>query len=258
MYELPTLMVAPTGARRTKQDHPALPVTTAEIVAEAKACYEAGADGLHLHVRDAAGEHTLDVGLYRETLQELGSAVPDLAVQITTEAVGIYSPLEQRNVVDELQPGLVSISIAEMAADPDTSAVIEFYQNCAAQEINVQHILYSPDQVTDLFDWMSRASLIDNELQLLFVLGRYTHGQVSDPSLLLEFLDRIVNHETNPANIDWGLCAFGQQETACLTAARRAGGKMRVGFENSLWNDDGSVAANNAERVAEIVRHADL
>jgi len=256
--KLPTLMVAPTGARRTKQDHPALPVSIKEIVAEARACYEAGADGIHLHVRDEQGEHTIDVGLYREALSQLSAEVPDMAVQVTTEAVGRYSPADQRNLVEELKPKLVSISIAEMTADPSESAVINFYQQCAVGGVGVQHILYSPDEVTVLFDWMSRANLLDSELQLLFVLGRYTSGQVSDPALLAEFLSRIHSIPMNPTNIDWGLCAFGQHETSCLKAARQAGGKMRVGFENSLWNHDGSIAANNAERVAEVVLHTAL
>ena len=42
----------------------------------------------------------------------------------------------------------------------------------------------------------------------------------------------------------------GAQETARLIV--EAGGKARVGFENSLWNADGSVAADNAERVRAI------
>ena len=258
MGVLPTLMVAPNGARRTKKDHPALPMTIAETVADALECYRAGADGLHLHVRNEHGTHSLDIGLYREALQELSNAVPDLAVQITTEAVGIYTPEEQRHVVMELQPALVSISIAEMTADSDEAAVIDFYRSCADSGINVQHILYEPDEVSVLYKWMSRANLLEKELQLLFVLGRYTLGQVSDPALLTAFLNSMVSEESPPPNIDWGLCAFGQQETACLTAARQAGGKMRVGFENSLWNHDGSVAANNAERVAEVVKHSGL
>ena len=38
MTGLPSLMVAPNGARRSKSDHPALPVTLPEIVATARAC----------------------------------------------------------------------------------------------------------------------------------------------------------------------------------------------------------------------------
>ena len=48
---------------------------------------------------------------------------------------------------------------------------------------------------------------------------------------------------------DWAVCAFGQGETASLRAAHAAGGKLRVGFENSLVNEDGSIARDNAERV---------
>ncbi|MEO0829677.1 MAG: 3-keto-5-aminohexanoate cleavage protein, partial [Pseudomonadota bacterium] len=53
-------------------------------------------------------------------------------------------------------------------------------------------------------------------------------------------------------NLDWMVCAFGPAETACLAYAADRGGKMRVGFENSLWNADGSLAKDNAERVAEV------
>ena len=61
---LPKIMVAPNGARLGKADHPALPVTIAEIVACAAACWHAGAGGIHAHVRDAdlviTGEGFLD------------------------------------------------------------------------------------------------------------------------------------------------------------------------------------------------------
>lgn len=71
MTPLPRLMVAPTGARRGKADHPALPVSIPEIVATAVACFAAGARAIHAHVRDAGGLHSLDPGLYRELLAEL-------------------------------------------------------------------------------------------------------------------------------------------------------------------------------------------
>ena len=51
---------------------------------------------------------------------------------------------------------------------------------------------------------------------------------------------------------DWMLCAFGAGETDSLTDAARIGGKARVGFENSLWNKDGSLAQDNAMRVREV------
>ncbi|MEM1003879.1 MAG: 3-keto-5-aminohexanoate cleavage protein, partial [Pseudomonadota bacterium] len=70
-------MVAPNGARHGRADHPAIPVSIAETVAVAHACQGAGARGLHLHVRDADGRHSLDAGHYSEALSELARAVPD-------------------------------------------------------------------------------------------------------------------------------------------------------------------------------------
>ena len=58
--KLPKLMVAPNGARPTKKDHPAVPVTISETVETAKACYRAGAEGIHFHMRDEEGQHILD------------------------------------------------------------------------------------------------------------------------------------------------------------------------------------------------------
>ena len=50
---LPEIMLAPNGARRSKHDHPRLPITVEETVAAARDAFAAGAGALHAHVRDA-------------------------------------------------------------------------------------------------------------------------------------------------------------------------------------------------------------
>ncbi|MCP3689883.1 MAG: 3-keto-5-aminohexanoate cleavage protein [Gammaproteobacteria bacterium] len=45
------MMAAPNGARKTHKDHASLPISIAETVDEAVACYAAGATVLHAHVR---------------------------------------------------------------------------------------------------------------------------------------------------------------------------------------------------------------
>ena len=52
------ITVAGVGAETTKEAQPALPVSAAEIGADAARCREAGAAMFHLHVRDAAGNPT--------------------------------------------------------------------------------------------------------------------------------------------------------------------------------------------------------
>lgn len=255
MKPLPRLMVAPNGARKTKLDHPAIPMTLDEIVQTAVDCEKAGADGLHLHLRGPDGAHILDADLYRQALTALKTAVPNMALQITTEAVGIYTPKEQRAIVEAIQPKHVSISLAEMLSDGDRDSAIAFYQNCAKRGTAVQHILYGTNNLSVLQNMLDRGELAANDLQLLFVLGRYTQDQQSSPSDLKLFTDWLVNINV-PA--DWAVCAFGQGETDCLRAAIEAGGKVRVGFENSFFHSDGSLAKSNAERVLEISKITDL
>ena len=59
------IAVAPNGARKTKKDHPALPIEPREFAIEAASCIEKGAAMIHLHVRDASGGHSLDAGGYQ-------------------------------------------------------------------------------------------------------------------------------------------------------------------------------------------------
>lgn len=246
---LPRIMVAPNGARRTKADHPALPVTIPETVATAKACFVAGAGGIHAHVRDADQAHVLDAGLYRELISELTREVPGMAVQITTEAVGRYTPEEQRAVVRDVMPKMVSVALREMIPDADTQEAARFYHWAHEAGISVQHILYTPEEVSLLAALIAEGTVPGADLQLLFVLGRYARDQESDPADLAPFLDSLG---TAGLPADWAVCAFGRNETPALAAAFEKGGKARVGFENSLWNADGILASDNAERVSEV------
>ena len=251
MSKLPRIMVAPTGARRSVADHPALPVTIPQIVAEAQHCFAAGAGAIHAHVRDGDGLHTLDTGLYAELLGELAEAVPEMVVQITTEAVGRYSPEEQRAVVQALRPAQVSIALREMIAGQSDAALSRFYRWAAEAGIGVQHILYTPQEVALLEGYVGRGIIPAAELELMFVLGQYGGARDSRPGDLGPYL---AERRGAIAEAGWSACAFGRFETACLLQALKQGGKARIGFENNLLNSDGSVAPSNAARVAELMQ----
>ena len=250
MKPLPDVMVAPNGARLTKADHPALPVTIGEIVDCALACRRAGAGGLHAHVRDADQRHVLDAGLYRELLAELNRKAPGFYVQITSEAAGIFAPDAQRRLVEDLRPYAVSIALREITARQDRAVTRRFFAMCADSGIGVQHILYDTGDVAHLARLVDVGDVARDGLMALIVLGRYTTGQVSAPGDVAALATRLT---TALPGVDWSACAFGAQETACLIEAMRHGGKARIGFENNRQNADGSLAADNAERVTELV-----
>ena len=247
MSALPDLMVAPNGARRTKADHPALPISIAEIVDCAEECFVAGADGLHAHVRDEQGRHVLDAGLYQELLRELAHRIPKLAVQITTEAVGRYTPAQQRALVDAVQPRMVSVAWREMQAEDNATLIRNFYYSCAEADIAVQHILYDPEEIQHLARAIHDAQIPPITTQILLVLGRYHPQQLSCPEDLNGFIAAL---EQNPEiSWDWSVCAFGYREQECLLAAHKFGGKMRIGFENNIWQADQKLAISNAAQV---------
>ncbi|MCF6326177.1 MAG: 3-keto-5-aminohexanoate cleavage protein [Devosiaceae bacterium] len=244
----PQIFVAPNGARKSKQDHPSLPMTIDEIVTTAKTCFEAGATGLHAHVRDEKGKHILDAGLYGELIGEMELKVPAMGVQITTEAVGIYNPAEQRELVRAIRPKMVSVSMAEMFEDDDLAAVSRFYYWAKEENIEIQHIVYSAEEFLLLSRKMLLGTIPARQKSVLFVLGRYEKNQQSNPAMLQPFLDVLKSLRQGD---EWRfmVCAFGRGETDCLVAAAKAKGDCRVGFENNFLHRDGVIARDNADRV---------
>ena len=243
-------MVAPNGARKTKEDHPNLPITISEIVKEAVNCFNEGANAIHAHVRDKKGDHCLDVGLYRELLSELDIKVPELPVQITTEAIGKFSPEEQFEVVKLVQPEAASVALIEMMPNiKDPRLAQNFYNFANENNVQIQHILYSVEDLK-LFKKAIKLNVIPKKnLQVLYVLGRYDKNFQSKKEDLDLFLEE---HKNIISEIDWGICAFGIAETDCLIKSNLHGGKVRVGFENNFYNQNGTLASSNAERVAEV------
>ena len=249
---LPHLMVAPNGARRTKADHPALPIKVGELVDTALACQRAGADGMHLHVRDEDGKHSLDVGLYREALAAVGAALPGFFLQVTSEAAGVFGPEAQMAMIRELRPASVSLALSElMRGAVDDLAARAFYAWAEDNGVGIHHIAYSPMELRRLLDCAEAGVIPGTHLQLQLVLGSYAATEPSRPKDLHAYID-VMAARKDALTFDWMICAFGAAETECLAYTVANGGKARVGFENSLWNADGSVATDNAERVAEV------
>ena len=239
-------MVAPNGARPLKKDHPEVPITIPEIVKTGKSCFESGAGAIHFHIRDKQGEHILDPGLCKEALSELNKIVPKMHLQITTEAVGRYSPNQMRKLAYDVTPPGISIGIREMIPTRKLSTHdIDFYQKLEASGTKVQHICYEPEDVDLLSALLKESKLPKSGTWCMFVIGHYS-GKLSVPENISKFISKL---KKNNIDADWAVCAFGKEETTCLETAIKLGGKIRVGFENSLLMPDGTIAPNNETKV---------
>jgi uncharacterized protein (DUF849 family) len=140
----------------------------------------------------------------------------------------------------------VSLALRELVPDAsEEAAFADLLGWMKAENVTPQIILYEVAEAVRLAELRKRGLVPFEHLPVLFVLGRYTACQTSAPSDLLPFLD-----STAPVFEHWSLCAFGAQETTCVTAGALLGGHVRVGFENNESLPDGSRAAGNEDLVA--------
>lgn len=244
---LPTaIAVAPNGGRKVKADHPAVPLTPAELAVVAAQCLDAGAAMIHAHVRNADGSHLLDADAYRDAIAAIRGAVGDkLVIQITSEALGKYTPAEQRAVVQAVKPEAASLALRELVPDAgEEKAFSDLLGWMKRESVVPQIILYDVNDAIRLAELQNRGLIPFARLPVLYVLGRYTAGQISSPSDLLPFLAPDA-----PKFAHWSLCAFGARETACVTAGALLGGHVRVGFENNELLPDGAQAKGNHDLV---------
>jgi 3-keto-5-aminohexanoate cleavage enzyme len=240
------LAVAPNGGRKTKADHPELPLTAGELARTAAECLERGASMIHLHVRDAEGQHCLDPEAYRTTMAQICEAVGDrLVLQITSESLGRYSPAEQRAAVLKTNPEAVSLALRELAPEAsDEKDFCVFLGKLKQMRVHPQIILYAPSEAERLGAMVKQGLIPFDRLSILYVLGRYSLTRTALPRDLLPFIAPDM-----PRFHAWSVCAFGRRETACVTAAALLGGHARIGFENNLTLPDGERATSNAELV---------
>ena len=243
------ITVAPNGARRTKQDHAALPIEPRELAIEAASCVEMGAAMIHLHIRDASGGHTLDADAYKAAISAVRAEVgQNIIIQVTSEAVGRYRVEEQMAMVRAVRPEAVSLAIREIYPPGcDENEVAKFLGWVLSERIMPQYIMFSAEEVQQFVSLQGRGIVPDEQPFVLFVLGRYTKDQQSSPKDLLPFLQA-----SGGLFMEWSICAFGAEEARCALAAVALDGHCRVGFENNLLLANGTTAPNNSALVAQV------
>lgn len=243
------ITIAPNGGRKTKADHPALPVTADELAECAETCLAASACMIHMHVRDGEGRNVLDADLYRAAIDATRARVGDrMMIQISTEALGVYSPAEQIALVQAVRPEAVSLALRELVPGPEHEGAFESLLIWMRKErIFPQIILYDRADQQRLAELLQRGLVPADDIDVLYVLGRYTTGQQSEPADILPFLMPGPHRFSS-----WSTCAFGVQEAASVVASALLGGNVRIGFENNLHLPDGMIAGSNAALIAPV------
>src|SRR3954454_7695474 len=107
------LLQAALNGPFTKDEHPSMPITAAELAADARACVWAGAGAIHLHPRNQFGEETLDPATIDATVREVRAAC-GVPVGVSTGAwIEPDHTLKLASIGAWREPDYASVNVSE-------------------------------------------------------------------------------------------------------------------------------------------------
>jgi uncharacterized protein (DUF849 family) len=249
------ITVAPTGAETAKADCPQLPTTLDELVAEAKACEALGAALIHVHIRDAEHQPTLDPVRLRDTVQALREQT-SLIVQLSTGG-SVHDPLEQRLKVLDAEPDSCSLTCGTTNFGNDVFSnpypfMEQLYQQAQEREVVPEFELFDLGHVASMRRLIDTYGLpYGGRVHVDFVTG--VPGGMPGTTAAL-----VAGVQALPAEVtSWSATGIGRTHLAIMAAALSMGGHLRVGMEDNLTFARRVPVRDNAqlvERAADLTR----
>jgi 3-keto-5-aminohexanoate cleavage enzyme len=248
------ITVAPTGAELAKTDHPHLPTTLDELVAEAKACQAAGAGLVHVHIRDADQRPTLDLGRLRETVAALRGET-DLVVQLSTGG-SVHDPLETRLAVLDAAPESCSLTCGTVNFGDEVFLnpwpfMVELFERARDAHVVPEFELFDIGHVAAMRRLLDTCGLPwGGKVHADFVMG-VPGGMPGTAQALVAGVQALPEQVTS-----WSATGIGRSHLPVMAAALSMGGHLRVGMEDNVVYARGRVVTSNAELVARAARLA--
>lgn len=244
------ITVAGVGAETTKEAQPGLPITAAEIAADAACCREAGAAIYHLHVRQDDGAPTQDEAVFRAAVEEI-RARTDIIIQTSTGgAMGMTAderlqPLALRPEMASLTTG--TANFGDEVFFNDTALMAEFYTRMQAAGVRPEFEIFEAGQIDNALRLVRQLGPAGPLLHWDFVLG--VPGSMSgEPRNLVFLVDRIPHERST-----WTCTGIGRWHVPCMLTSLALGGHVRLGFEDNIFFTKGVLAESNAQLAARTV-----
>jgi uncharacterized protein (DUF849 family) len=241
------ITVAPTGAELSKSDVPNLPVTVEELVRTAQDCERVGAAMIHVHIRGAAAEPTLDLGRLKETVAALRSST-SLVVQLSTGGA-VTDPEEDRLRVLEAMPDSASCTMGTVNFGDDVfmnrwEFVVELHKRMRDRGIVPEYEIFDLGQLASLRRLLDEHGLpAGGHVHVDLVMG-VPGGMPGDVSTLVSCLSSL------PAGATFSATGIGRTSLPVMLASLSAGGHLRVGMEDTVSYARGERVRDNAQLVA--------
>ncbi|MDQ6606383.1 MAG: 3-keto-5-aminohexanoate cleavage protein [Actinomycetota bacterium] len=216
---------------RTRVEHAAVPLTPAELAADAVAVRRAGAFAVHVHPRDARGRQTLDARACDAAVAAIRAAVPGLPIGLSTSEAIDRDPFARAAAVRAWgrPPDFVSVNLGELG----WAGIARAARHAG---IGVEAGVASSREAEEL-------ALSPFAHQVVRVLVEVDDGADEAPAIA-----RLL-----PDGVPQLWHGYGERTWEVIAAGVAAGHDVRVGLEDVLVLPDLSVARDNAELVAAAV-----
>ncbi|GAB3083509.1 3-keto-5-aminohexanoate cleavage protein [Micromonospora schwarzwaldensis] len=219
------------GGRR-RDEHPAVPLTPAELAADAARCAAAGVAAVHVHPRDDSGVESLDPAVIAAAVDAVRAACPGLPVGVSTGAWIVPDPAERVAAVRawSVLPDFASVNAHEPGAAAVAAALHE-------RGVMVEAGLWTVAAVDAWRRWSAPTGRV-----LVECMAEPAEAALADAVAILDALPAgcppVLLHGEGPAT--WPVFA---------EAVRRRL-HTRIGLEDTLLLPDGTVAPDNTALVA--------
>jgi len=256
---------------------PHLPVTAREIEEAAVGAIEAGAAIVHLHARDPNdGRPSQKVELFREFVGNIKRRTKGV-VNITTGGAATMTVEERLQPALLLKPEVASLNMGSMnfALYPMLAKYKSFKHDWEAKYLEMTRDLVFRNTFKDIEYILSSCSGNGTRFEFecydtahLYNLAHFLDRGVVKAPLFVQtvfgILGGIGTHPDDVAHMKrtadrlfgdqylWSVLAAGRFQMQIAAQAAAAGGNVRVGLEDSLWDGPGKLAESNAAQVRRV------
>ncbi|WP_432904807.1 3-keto-5-aminohexanoate cleavage protein [Micromonospora matsumotoense] len=222
---------ASLNGTRSRAEHPAVPLTAAELAADAVRCAARGVTAVHVHPRDADGAESLAPPVIAGAVTAIRAARPGLPVGVSTGAWIAPDPADRVAAVRawSVLPDFASVNAHEDGAEAVAVALHE-------RGVLVEAGLWTVDAVRAWRRWRVPAGRL-----LVECLADDPARALADAADLLATLA--------PGDPPALLHGEGVATWPVFAEAVRRGLDTRIGLEDTLHLPDGSPARDNAALV---------
>ena len=246
----PIITAALTGPVATKADNPGMPGAVAEIAADAKAAYDAGAAVIHIHLRDDDGNMTVDLDVARRTVEAVRATCPGI-VQLSTGGLAFtyedrMKMVESRPAMATLNPCTMTFATGEFRNPP--KQMMELAARMIELRVKPEVEIYDTGHL-EMMLYLVHKGLLFEPLQVSFVMG-VRGGMKGDPALLAYLVREL------PEGTSWQVIGVAKANLPMTTIGLAMGGNARTGLEDTLVLEPGVPVTSNAQLVERLVRIA--